>query len=75
MSQGPEEVALSLLHMVAAIENKRISHDGSGNPATRNWLFSTYRQCLKTVTKPILMDMPVGPRAAEQDQTDSGQSE
>jgi hypothetical protein len=65
MSQSPEEVALALLHMVAAIENKRISPEGTGGAASRNWLFSTYRQCLKTVTKPLPADPVLGARSAD----------
>lgn len=53
MSQSHEEVALALLQMIAVTENKRITVDGSGSPANRAWVLSTYRQCLKAVKQPM----------------------
>jgi hypothetical protein len=51
---SPEEVAYKLLHDIGYAEGKRFTH-GTNNPATvdRQWLLSTYAECLRTVRDPF----------------------
>lgn len=47
----PEGVAYKLLELVAVAEGKKLQ---SGAPsADRDWILSTYAQCLQAVTRPF----------------------
>jgi hypothetical protein len=50
---SPEEVALKLLRMVAAMEGKQLVNTPTTKVNTdRKWILDTYAECLRTVRKP-----------------------
>ncbi len=49
MAQTPEAVALALLFIVAAGEKKNLNSLTQEEPVTKDWVLSTYSECLATV--------------------------
>ena len=48
-----QQAALDLLHLIAWAEGKETNMStGNANAPSREWLLSTYAQCLHTVMKP-----------------------
>jgi hypothetical protein len=51
MAESPEAVALALLEMVAVAENKDLRSTSRSNVPSKDWLLTTYAECLRTVRK------------------------
>ena len=45
---SPEQIAFKLMERIAWVEKKEINHGGE-NSADREWILSTYRECLSAV--------------------------
>jgi hypothetical protein len=44
----PEQVALSLFHIIARVEGKSLDFNG----ADREWILNTYAECISTIREP-----------------------
>jgi hypothetical protein len=50
----PEQVALTLFHMVANVERRAMHHGATGDwkSADRQWILNTYAECLRAIQQP-----------------------
>ena len=48
-SGTPQAVALQLVHLIADAEGKALRAQAVGDIPTREWILTTYHQCLLTV--------------------------
>ena len=44
----PEQVALSLFHIIARVEGKSLDWNGKD----REWILNTYAECIRTIREP-----------------------
>jgi hypothetical protein len=44
----PEQVALTLFHIIARVEGKSLDWNG----ADREWILDTYAECIRTIRQP-----------------------
>ena len=44
----PEQVALTLFHIIARVEGKSLDWNG----ADREWILDTYAECIRTIREP-----------------------
>ena len=44
----PEQVALSLFHIIARVEGKSLDFNG----ADREWILNTYAECIRAIREP-----------------------
>lgn len=57
---SPEYVAYQLLHIVAEAEKVSLSADENHDMPDRDWILSTYAQCLLAVRSPHAVKQPSG---------------
>ncbi len=56
---SPEQVAYKLFQDISNVEKRELYGHGD-NPADRDWILMTYRQCIDTVGRNASMDKILG---------------
>ena len=52
----PEQVALTLFHIIARVEGKSLDWNG----ADREWILDTYAECIRTIREPQTRGVALG---------------